>query len=195
MRYRDRKIESVAKMLGALKQQANTKQTIWFRGQAKANWKLVPSLARHEAHLKAESALIKRFMQNAAPHIASPPRDEWEWIFLMQHHRAPTRLLDWSESPLAALYFAVQEKVTMTAAGAVWCLDPVALNKEANLKFGFELEIPAFGRDAAGKLSSQPRPRKSSQALPRRNCRPTEHPANGRSAWNLHNKPSPSHAN
>jgi hypothetical protein len=97
--------------------------------------------------MKAENALIKRFMQNATPHITVPPRDEWEWMFLMQHHRAPTRLLDWSESPLAALYFAVSNKEYAGAVGAVWCLKPVALNRAANLKFEFEAEIPAFGRD------------------------------------------------
>jgi len=48
---------------------------------------------------------------------------------------------------LAALYFAVNEGKHMGSDGAVWCLDPVSLNKAANLKFGFELEIPAFGRD------------------------------------------------
>jgi len=35
----------------------------------------------------------------------------------------------------------------MGASGTVWCLDPVALNREANLKFEFDAEIPAFGRD------------------------------------------------
>jgi len=133
--------------LGTLKRQAKPKQLIWFRGQSRKEWKLVPGLARVSTHLKAEGALIKRFMQNATPHVATPPREEWEWMFLMQHHRAATRLLDWSESPLAALYFAVHDKEHMRAAGAVWCLDPVALNRAANLKFEFEAEIPAFGRD------------------------------------------------
>jgi hypothetical protein len=134
-------------LLTALKQQTKPRQLTWFRGQSKKSWGLVPSLARDPLHLKAENALIKRFMQNATPHITVPPREEWEWMFLMQHHRAPTRLLDWSESPLAALYFAVSDKEYSGAVGAVWCLKPVALNRAANLKFEFEAEIPAFGRD------------------------------------------------
>jgi FRG domain len=147
MRYDDRAIHSIAELLQALKQQAKPKQLIWFRGQSRKGWKLVPGLARVERHLKAESALIKRFMQNATPHIDTLPREEWEWMFLMQHHRAAKRLLDWSEGPLAALYFAVQDPLHMNTAAAVWCLDPVALNKEAHLTFTFEAEIPAFGRD------------------------------------------------
>jgi len=147
MKYKDRSVESVAQMLGALKQQVKPRQVVWFRGQAQKNWKLVPSLARNQKNLVAESALIKRFMQDAVPHLSSPVREEWEWIFLMQHYRALTRLLDWTESPLAALYFAVSEKKHKAVDGAVWCLDPIALNRAANLQFAFEPEIPAFGRD------------------------------------------------
>lgn len=147
MRYRDRTIRSISDIIRALKQQAEPTQPIWFRGHGKKSWQLVPSLARTPQHLKAENAVTKRFMQNATPLISVPPRDEWEWMFLMQHHRAYTRLLDWTESPLSALYFAVSSKSHRTAPGAVWCLDPIALNKAANLKFEFELEIPAFGRD------------------------------------------------
>lgn len=147
MRYKDRTIRSVAQMLAALKQQSKPKQLTWFRGHARKDWVLVPGLARIPKHLEAENALLKRFMQNATPHVDSPPRNEWEWMFLMQHHRAVTRLLDWSESPLVALYFAVYEKPHMRHAAAVWCLDPLALNREANLKFDFAAEIPAFGQD------------------------------------------------
>jgi len=144
---RDRVIRSIADVLKALKKQARPKQLIWFRGHGVSTWELVPSLARKSKHLKAENAVIKRFMQNATPHINVPPREEWEWMFLMQHHRAYTRLLDWTESPLTAVYFAVSDIKHPRAAGTVWCLDPVALNRAANLNFEFEAEIPAFGRD------------------------------------------------
>lgn len=147
MRYQDRTINSVAQLLTALKQQTEPRQLIWYRGHARIGWRLVPSLARKHKHLKAENALIKRFMQNATPQLGSPLRDEWEWMFLMQHHRCNTRLLDWTESPLAALFFAVTEDKHRKRDGAVWCLDPVELNKSANLTFDFEAEIPAFGRD------------------------------------------------
>jgi len=148
MRFKDCVIHSVGEMLSKLKTQSKSTHITWFRGQSSSKWKLVPSLARKIGHLTAESAYIKKFMQNAMPYIDTPPTSEWEWIFLMQHYRAATRLLDWSESPLAALYFAVHESKLTRTDGAVWCLDPVALNREAKLKFSFEFEIPAFGQDS-----------------------------------------------
>lgn len=147
MKFADTTVNSIGDMLTALNAQAGSKQLRWFRGHARFEWSLVPSLARKEKYLKAESALIKRFIQNGTPFITTHPREEYEWMFLMQHHRALTRLLDWSESPLVALYFAVQEKKHYKRDGVVWCLNPVELNKAANLSFDFGTEIPAFGRD------------------------------------------------
>ena len=152
MRHDDETITSVGAMLQALNQQTDPKQSVWFRGHAKKSWGLVPGLARNKKNLKAESALIKRFMQNAAPHLRSVPTAEWEWLFLMQHHRAFTRLLDWTESPLVALYFAVTGQSHRSSDGCVWSLDPIALNTAAKLKFSFSAEIPAFGID--NELSS-----------------------------------------
>jgi hypothetical protein len=146
MRHNDRTITSIGDMLGALKAQSSPSKLVWFRGHALKSWKLVPTLARTKKYLSAENAIVKRFMQNATPHIPIPPREEWEWMFLMQHHRAYTRLLDWTESPLTALYFAVTSSHNR-GAGVVWCLDPIALNKEAKVEFEFDAEIPAFGRD------------------------------------------------
>lgn len=148
MRHTDVMIKSVGDLLKTLKRQSQPSHPVWFRGQAVSKWKLVPSLARNANHLKMESALLKRFMQDAVPHLDRLPREEWEWMFLMQHHRAPTRLLDWSEGPLAALYFAVSEDKHIKKDGAVWCLDPIALNgDEARIGLRAPTEIPAFGID------------------------------------------------
>jgi len=65
----------------------------------------------------------------------------------MQHYRLPTRLLDWTESPLAAVYFAVQNQARKRDDAALWCLDPVALNQHANIRFESSVEIPAFDHD------------------------------------------------
>lgn len=147
MRHEDRKITGVNELVAALAEQAESGQLVWFRGQGDSGWKLSPSLARKKKLLEAEAALIKRFKQNAVPHLPNRPDSEWEWLFLMQHYRLPTRLLDWTESPLAALYFAVEESKHKKKEAALWCLDPVALNRAAGVSFKFAVEIPAFDHD------------------------------------------------
>jgi hypothetical protein len=99
-----------------------------FRGQADAGWQLQSSLSRHikisgvcEAAWPLQEARIRRiFERKAHLFINDPPRDELEWLALMQHHGAPTRLLDLTWSPYVAAFFAL-ERATNDA--AVWAFN------------------------------------------------------------------------
>jgi hypothetical protein len=150
MRHEDREIVSVSDLIMVLRELSIQRELLWFRGHSRKDWKLIPSLARNSGHLEKETEIIKRFIQLAVPHlIGDAPRDDWEWIFLMQHHRVPTRLLDWTESPLAALWFAVSSTDANDIAhdGAFWCLAPLSLNREARFRGRLETELSGFGKD------------------------------------------------
>jgi FRG domain len=68
----------------------------------------------------------------------TPGRDETDqWLFLAQHVGLPTRLLDWTESSLVGLYFALQYSKPV-----VWMLDPFALNRECETPGGWQTPGP-----------------------------------------------------
>jgi hypothetical protein len=112
-------------------------EPLWFRGLGDATYKLVPSLYRSTQGIQpgADDELRGEFSRRALPMMADrPPRNDWEWYFVMQHYGAPTRLLDWTDSALVALYFALTSW-TRPPDGeprrlpAVWALNPWTLNR------------------------------------------------------------------
>lgn len=142
MRFEDSTIESIGDLIAKIKENiSDYKGPIWYRGQSKSAWKLEPRLMRGGSET-SESHLINRFKQNATSILTQTPRGEFDWLFLMQHYSVPTRLLDWSESPLVALFFAVSERPDDDA--ALWLLQPCVLNKKSNFRPEFEYEIPSF---------------------------------------------------
>jgi hypothetical protein len=109
-----------------------------FRGQASADWKLEPSIERLQRayfntfKIEAEGYVRRAFKRRAHHYMQYLPgdREELEWMALMRHHGAPTRLLDWTRSPYVAAFFAIAE-ASEGVESAIWAIDIEAVKNEA----------------------------------------------------------------
>jgi len=112
-------------------------EELWYRGGARREFRLIPSLLRVFSGKRAsrkevrelETDLFFEFLAKARTDKAQ--LDQWDVLFLMQHYRAPTRLLDWTEVLHVAIYFAIAYQVPVQGATPrISVINPYRWNKK-----------------------------------------------------------------
>ena len=106
--------EDLLQLLDQREYQAEIKRyrsTYLYRGLSNSNYSLVTSLERNckDKSQNLESSILRNFAKYAASEDPSIVNSVWRQLIIGQHHGLPTRLMDWTYSPLISLHFAVSE--------------------------------------------------------------------------------------
>lgn len=126
--------------------------TLWFRGHSDIDFTLAPSLLRLNMRVDskevsgdysslhyAEDIRTQHYIAKNYHFFQKPPASRVEWLEVMQHHGVKTRVLDWSESSIHSLIFAIEpflDKIRFSdqereqCVPCVWVLEPDKLNKK-----------------------------------------------------------------
>lgn len=136
-----------------------------FRGHARSEWTLQPTLERildsigwsPELAEKCEEYSLHKFSSKAHHYIdrTDLPNSKLGWLSLMQHHGIPTRLLDFTESPFIALFFSLGQIDDADRQCAIWALNYRELMKSSiaylkdNSTFEYNYSSAQMNQDAA----------------------------------------------
>jgi len=118
----DEPIESVSSLVKFSESTCAVGLHTLFRGQPQDD-PLLPKIGRGSCKpelLEQEQRLFAEFKRRSAAYLDATNRDDWDMLAIAQHHGMATRLLDWTDNPLVALWFAVREGPQQRE-GVVWC--------------------------------------------------------------------------
>lgn len=118
---------------------------MWFRGQAAKSWSLITKLSRSPANRECD--ILDHFRRGAPSRTTKHyvTASHLQLMSLAQHYGAPTRLLDWSQSLLVALYFAVNGQTRKGTDAVIAVLIPAQLNRHKGL-------VGALPTDGSGNV-------------------------------------------
>lgn len=125
-----------------------------YRGQADADWPLVPKAGRSHFFLPEidkpefddlpprDICRFNRWRKLAVAYNKTLPQNDFECLAFAQHYGLATRLLDWSTNPLVALFFAADS--CSDTKGAVYCFSPTWHLDSSLASFGEFPEIAQY---------------------------------------------------
>jgi len=107
----------------------------------------------------AEDYLEREFRRRAHHFLADVPShfDDLEWLALMQHHGAPTRLVDWTKSLYVAAFFAA-ESASAAKPFTIWAIDERSVQAEAAAMLGLPDGADLSSRENFAKIYSDDQP-------------------------------------
>ena len=102
----------------------------WFRGVASIKHETIPGIIWRNCS-EYENTIEHRFLVSYRKYLSNANIGAWDIYGLMQHHGLPTRLLDWSDSALVALYFALSTNIKLNEPCIVFAINPYELNQKS----------------------------------------------------------------
>lgn len=143
MAIKEYTIKTLADYMACINTLRVDNEVLWYRGHADEKYLLQPTIYRAPYTWEKEKSFMNEFKAKATKFIKAKD-DYFEWLFIMQHHGTPTRLLDWSENALVAIAFATQYRKDEHSGknAVVWCLNPIKFNEPVHFGNCEEEPIP-----------------------------------------------------